>query len=108
MKKDKNITSYKVAELKARSAASRTDWQKVEAMTDAELEKILAEDEDERSLQPDWTRAKLVLPQAKQSVHLRLDQEVIAFFKAAGKGHISRMQAVLKAYADAHSRSDKR
>jgi uncharacterized protein (DUF4415 family) len=33
---------------------------------------------------------------------LRLDQEIIDFFKAQGKGHISRMQAVLKAYADAH------
>jgi len=42
------------------------------------------------------------LPQAKQSVHLRLDQEIIAFFKSTGKGHISRMQTVLKAYVDAH------
>jgi uncharacterized protein (DUF4415 family) len=62
----------------------------------------VAEDEDERGMQADWTQAKLVLPQAKQSVHLRLDQEIIAFFKSAGKGHISRMQAVLKAYVDAH------
>jgi uncharacterized protein (DUF4415 family) len=108
MKKDKNITSYTVAELKARRAASRTDWQKVDVMTDAELEKIIAEDEDERDLRPDWTQARLVLPQAKQSVHLRLDKEVIAFFKAAGKGHISRMQAVLKAYADAHRKSGER
>ncbi len=108
MKKDKNITSYTAAELKAKHADSRTDWHKVDALTDAELEKLVAEDEDERSFQPDWTQAKLVLPQAKQSVHLRLDQEVIAFFKAAGKGHISRMQAVLKAYADAHRKSGER
>jgi uncharacterized protein (DUF4415 family) len=102
MKKDKNITSYTAAQLKAQRAATRTDWQKVDALTDEELEKLVAEDEDERSLQADWTQAKLVLPQAKQSVHLRLDKEIIAFFKKAGKGHISRMQAVLKAYVDAH------
>lgn len=32
-------------------------------MADAELEKLVAE--DERRLQPDWTQARLVLPQAK-------------------------------------------
>ena len=75
---------------------------RVDAITDEALERLVAEDEDERGMQADWTQAKLVLPQAKQSVHLRLDQEIIAFFKSAGKGHISRMQAVLKAYVDAH------
>jgi uncharacterized protein (DUF4415 family) len=35
-------------------------------------------------------------------VHLRLEQEIIDFFKGQGKGHISRMQAVLKAYVTAH------
>ena len=102
MKKDKNINSYTAAELKAKRAESRTDLRRVDAQTDAELERLIAADEDERGLRPDWTRAKLVLPQAKQSVHLRLEQEIISFFKAKGKGHISRMQAVLKAYVDAH------
>jgi uncharacterized protein (DUF4415 family) len=76
---------------------SRTDLGKIDAMTDAELERVLAEDEEERDLEPDWTRAKLVFTEPKRSVHLRLEQEIIDFFKAQGKGkgHISRMQAVL-------------
>jgi uncharacterized protein (DUF4415 family) len=102
LKKGKNIKSYSAAELKGKRAASRTDLSRVDATTDAELERLIAEDEDERGLTPDWTRAQLVLPQAKQSVHLRLDKEIIAFFKSQGKGHISRMQAVLKAYMEAH------
>jgi uncharacterized protein (DUF4415 family) len=102
MQKDKNIKSYTAAELKAKKSQSRTDWGRVDAQTDAELERLVAADEDERGLQADWTQAKLVLPQAKQSVHLRLEQEIISFFKSKGKGHISRMQAVLKAYVDAH------
>jgi uncharacterized protein (DUF4415 family) len=102
MKKDKNIKSYTTAELKAKRAESRTDLSQVDAITDEALEWLIAEDEDERGIHADWTQAKLVLPQAKESVHLRLDQEIIAFFKSAGKGHISRMQAVLKAYVDAH------
>jgi uncharacterized protein (DUF4415 family) len=107
MKKDKHIKSYSATELKAKRAASHTDLSKVDATTDAELERLIAADEDERGLVPDWTRAKLVLPQAKQSVHLRLEREVISFFKSLGKGHISRMQAVLKAYMEAHKEQAK-
>jgi uncharacterized protein (DUF4415 family) len=102
MRKETHIKSYSAAELKAHRGRSRTDLKKVDAMTDAELEQVIAEDKDERDLQPDWTQAKLVFVEPKQSIHLRLEQEIIDFFKAQGKGHISRMQAVLKAYANAH------
>ena len=102
MKKETHIKSYTAAELKGKRVISGTDLKKVDAMTDAKLEKVIAEDEDERDLQPDWTKAKLILSEPKQSVHLRLEQETIDFFKTRGKGHISRMQAVLKAYVTAH------
>ena len=102
MRKETHIKSYTAAELKAKCATSGTDLKKVDAMTDAKLKQAIAEDQDERDLQPDWTRAKLVFSEPKQSVHLRLEQEIIDFFKAQGKGHISRMQAALKAYVTAH------
>ncbi len=44
------------------------------------------------------------MPRPRQSVHLRLEPECVAFFKAGGKGHITRMQAVLRAYVDAQKR----
>lgn len=47
-----------------------------------------------------WDRAELVQP-AKTSVHLKLDPEVFAFFKQGGKGHLTRMQNVLTAFAKA-------
>lgn len=106
MRKDESLKSYTAEELKAmrRRGEDRTDWAKVDAMTEADLERAIAEDEDERDLDPDWTRAELVLPRPRQSVHLRLDPEVVDFFKAGGKGHITRMQAVLRAYVDARKR----
>jgi hypothetical protein len=58
VKKDKNIKSYTAAELKARRGASRTGLARVEAVTDEDLERLVAEDEAERGLKPDWTRAK--------------------------------------------------
>jgi len=85
-----------------RRGEDRTDWAKVDAMTEADLERAIAPDEDERDL--DWTRAELVMPRPRQSVHLRLEPEVVDFFKAGGKGHITRMQAVLRAYVDAQKR----
>ena len=57
------------------------------------------------SLGPDfWADAVLVEPQTRKSVHLRLQAEVYDFFVAqsGGKGHIKKMQQVLKAYVDAH------
>jgi uncharacterized protein (DUF4415 family) len=104
VKKDKNIKSYSAKELEAMRARgeSRTDWNKVDAMSDGELERLIAENEDERGFKPDWTRARIVLPEPKRSIHLRLERDIIEFFKARGKGHITRMQAVLRAYVDAH------
>lgn len=51
-----------------------------------------------------WANAVLVTPTNRKSVHLRIQPEVYDFFvkDTGGKGHIAKMQAVLKAYADAH------
>ncbi|MCL4503686.1 MAG: hypothetical protein M1438_17805 [Deltaproteobacteria bacterium] len=62
MKKDKNIKNYTAAELKAKRAQSRTDLGRVDAQTDEELERLIAEDENERVIQADYSKARLVLP----------------------------------------------
>ncbi len=51
-----------------------------------------------------WKTARIVMPTGKTSVHLRLDREVVEWFKLNGKGHLTRMNAVLKAYVDAQKR----
>lgn len=48
-----------------------------------------------------WKSAKVVEPRGKTSVHLRLDSDVVEWFRANGKGHLTRMNAVLRAYVDA-------
>lgn len=50
-----------------------------------------------------WAKAVLVMPTKPKSVHLKLDPEVFDYFVeiTKGKGHLTRMQAVLKAYVDA-------
>jgi uncharacterized protein (DUF4415 family) len=51
-----------------------------------------------------WAKAKVEAPRKPRSVHLKLDPEVFEFFhrQSGGKGHLTRMQKVLKAYVDAH------
>jgi uncharacterized protein (DUF4415 family) len=49
-----------------------------------------------------WAKAELVEPRNKKSVHLRVDADVFEFFRKQGKGHLTRMNAVLRAYVDAH------
>ena len=50
-----------------------------------------------------WANACLEPARSPRSVHLRLDPDVFDFFKNMGKGHLTKMQDVLKAYVRAHS-----
>lgn len=49
-----------------------------------------------------WDKAAIVEPQGKTSVHLRVDSDVFDYFKDQGKGHLTRMNAVLRSYVEAH------
>ena len=48
-----------------------------------------------------WATAEIFKPVEKKSVHLRVDSDVLAFFKHGGKGHLTRMNAVLRHYMEA-------
>jgi len=86
---------------------SLTDWKRVDAMTEEELERAIAADPDS-DVKPDWTKAKLVLPQRKQSVHLRVDPDVLDWFRRQGSGYLTRMNAVLRTYYEAHRKRRRR
>ncbi len=46
-------------------------------------------------------RARVVMPpRGKSSVHLRVDTDVLEWFKAQGRGHLSRMNAVLRSFME--------
>lgn len=80
----------------------KTDWARVDAITEEELERAIAADPDSDIPNLDWTKARLVMPQRKESVHLRIDPDVLAWFRKQGQGHLTRMNAVLRAYMEAH------
>jgi len=52
-----------------------------------------------------WRNARVVMPAPnKASVHLRLDADVLEWFREQGRGHLSRMNAVLRSFMEAHKR----
>ena len=51
-----------------------------------------------------WEDSPLDLPEPKQAISLRVDRDVLAFFKSGGKGYQTRMNAVLRAYMKSHKR----
>jgi uncharacterized protein (DUF4415 family) len=102
--KEENIRSYTVEEIRAMRARgeSQTDWAKVDAMTEKDIEAAIASDPEEAGIEWDWDSAKLVMPQPKEHINLRVDADVLNFFKSQGKGYQTRMNAVLRSYMAAH------
>ncbi len=48
-----------------------------------------------------WRNARVVMPEAKERITLRVDKEVVEFFRNKGQGYQTRMNAVLRAYVEA-------
>jgi uncharacterized protein (DUF4415 family) len=90
-----------------RPAASRTDWDRVRTMRDEEIEAAAAGDPDAPPLdEAFWREARVVFPRAARKKHtgLRIDEDVLAWFRAHGPGYQARMNAVPRAYVEAQKR----
>ena len=48
-----------------------------------------------------WTSARVRYPEGKTLLSLRVDEDIVAYFRKQGKGYQSRMNAVLRAFVDA-------
>jgi uncharacterized protein (DUF4415 family) len=82
----------------------RTDLKRIDKLSDADIDAAIANDPDAApALDADWfSDAELVIPERKQAISLRVDADVLRWFKAQGAGYLSRMNAVLRQYAEAH------
>ncbi len=78
---------------------NQTDWARLEAMTDAEVEASIADDPDWAEFKDiDWSDVVLVTPVKKKAISIRVDEDVLDFFKQGGEGYQRRMNAVLRSY----------
>jgi uncharacterized protein (DUF4415 family) len=95
----KHIT--RVSSDEARLLRDETDTARLDAMTDDDIAQAVAEDPNAPPLDLDWTQARLTLPPGKDVVTLRLDRDVLDWFRAQGKGYQTRINQVLRAWYDA-------
>ena len=88
---------------KTPSPAQRKRLAAVAAMPDAAID---YSDIPRQSGVVQWTRpGALVSVENKQQVTLRLDADVLNFFKATGKRYQSRINAALREYVKSHAKS---
>jgi uncharacterized protein (DUF4415 family) len=84
---------------------SRTDWNRLNRMTDAEIAAAAAADPDNPVLNDsELAELKLVMPAPTQAISIRLDDQVVDWFKRQGPGYQTRINAVLRAYIEARRR----
>jgi uncharacterized protein (DUF4415 family) len=82
------------------SKESRTDWERLKQMPDSDIDfgeiQELGEDF--------FANAKIRMPQTKKAVSIRLDQDILAWFRHQGRGYQTRINSVLRSYMLAHNK----
>ena len=73
--------------------------------SDAAINSAIASDPDWTDIEAiDWNVAEVVVPARKQAISIRLDEDLIGFFKAEGPGYQRRINAVLRSYVKQRQR----
>ena len=87
----------------------KTDWKRFHNLTDAEIEAGMAKDPVwKESDELDWSAGVIVVPPKKKAISIRVDEDVLDYFKRQGAGYQRRMNAVLRSYMDQTSGTKKR
>jgi uncharacterized protein (DUF4415 family) len=86
----------------------KTDWARVDKLTDEDIAKAVANDPDAVPIDIDWSNAVLVMPVRKKAISIRIDEDVLDYFKKEGAGYQGRMNAVLRSYMQQKAKPKKR
>jgi uncharacterized protein (DUF4415 family) len=88
----------------------RTDWERLRARSDAEIAEAIRNDPDTIDPGEEWLRSVAVPPPAvaKAQLTVRLDRDMVDWFRRQGRGYQTRMNAVLRSYYEAQQRGRRR
>lgn len=83
--------------------SSPTGWSEFDELDDKQIGDAVAGDRDAAPVGDDefWKSANVIVPVPKRAISIRIDEDVVAFFKKTGSGYQSRMNAVLRSYMEA-------
>ena len=83
------------------SVKTATNWKLLQSLTDKEIRSALKTDPDVHPTDANfWKKAKVVLPQPKLTVTIRLDADLLGWLRQQ-KGYQTRINAVLRTYMEA-------
>ena len=83
------------------SAKTLTDWKRLRSLSDREIRNAIERDPEARPTGASfWKKAKVVWPQPKQTITMRLDADLLIWLRRQ-KGYQTRINAVLRTYMDA-------
>lgn len=111
MRKKSRIVSYTAEEIEAMLARgeSQTDWARVDAKTQAELAADMASDPAWDGVPHDWVRQAHAATglmrhprENKRQVTMRIDPDVLDYFRRQGRSWQGRMNAVLRSFVERH------
>ena len=87
--------------VKRSAKAGATDWKRLRALSDTDIRAAVKTDPEARPTDVEfWKQANIVLPQAKQTVTIRLDADLLGWLRRQ-KGYQTRINAVLRTYMEA-------
>ncbi|UEM05530.1 BrnA antitoxin family protein [Skermanella rosea] len=91
-------------------SVGRTDWSKVEQLTDADIRAAVEDDPDAAPLlDAKWFEAAEVIePSTKSAISIRLDNDVLDFFRTTSERYQTKINAVLRAYMQHELRKARR
>jgi uncharacterized protein (DUF4415 family) len=100
MQTENDLKRYTLEEIRQMRAKgeSKTNWEAVNSMTEADIAASRMGDADVIPLPEDWNKIIIGLPEPKAQLTLRVDRDVLDWFKDAGKGYQTRINAVLRSY----------
>lgn len=103
MKKHKMVRfSSRDLKKKRQAAESRTDWGRVKSMKEKEIDFSDSPETTPEIFARSLMQKGLKLPSRKTQLTLRIDGDVLSWFKEQGRGYQTRMNALLRAYKNAH------
>lgn len=109
MRNKENIACFSAEEIRRRIArgGSKTDWKRVNAMPQAEVDRLA--DRDEGALPEDWDDSIVIgLPHPKRDIHIRLDGDILDWLKAHGRRYQTQIDAVLRAFVQSRQRAERK
>ena len=101
---------YTPKQIQPKTAPSedRTRFDTVGAGPGERLESSIQADVDEVHSEPDWTHTIKGVPARKDHINIRVDHDVLQWFRSNGKGYQTLMNNVLRAFVQARQQRDTR